>query len=350
MPSAVHQAAEVLGENPRHNLRLEPELHAQRLPSEAGPLRRILESAEIKHLIARYRAYGRAAVESQSSYWRTCKVILIIIALGVVVGGVVVVAPLPVEYTAAARLVASAAVYTALIVPLYLAWRLSRARHYEQWNENRAAAEHLRRRFFEQVLRAPAEAKPGELPALQLKLEHFRRYQFDLQENYHDIRSADYSRRAERANRLLLPSITIALVWIIIVFLGTASAWAEQGMVPTYLQFFVHTFSGLQAVEIYHLDSWALMLGILMTSAYGFLFLRTIMDRNLRNLARHATARANFSFLRKTELQAAREAAARGDESQALRFVDHVHSIMSAEVADWVRLQELELGRDVLTG
>jgi hypothetical protein len=317
------------------------------LGPEAGPLLRILESQELERLFALYEYEGNAANLWQKRYKRAVRVILALLVAAIVVGGAALVVPMSKDTAAIAYPVVTVLVYLSLIVPLVLAWRLGSSRCYEKWNEHRGAGEYLRREIFDAVIEAPAAAQANELSPLALKLAYFRRYQLELQEAYYGLRSVQNETRAWWARIFIIPCLVLVLGWILAVMAGAASAWSDQGALPDVVPgFAAQVLSYLQLVEIGQVDTIGLMLGVATAVIYAMLFLLSLLNSNLRNAARYSNAKANLAYLRETGLPAARDAAARGDESTVRRFVDRVHSVMSTELADWVRLRDLDSGKE----
>ena len=69
MPSSRAEAA-IGRDDQASDWQLRPELHAAALPAEAGALKRVLERAELKDIVARYRTADTAAVLAQARYKR----------------------------------------------------------------------------------------------------------------------------------------------------------------------------------------------------------------------------------------------------------------------------------------
>ena len=344
----VERADEAVGQNPARNIELGSRVDQIRsLGSEAGPLQRILESPEVEKLFALYDQEEYEARLWQKRYKRAVRLVLLLLVIAVVFGGLALLVPMPRDVAAVAYPTITVLVYLSLIVPLVLAWRLGSSRCYEKWNEHRGAGEYLRRRIFETVIDAPAVSQANELSPLALKLAYFRRYQLEVQENFHALRGSQNEARAWWARILIIPCLVLVLGWLVAVLAGAASAWGDQGALPEFVpEFAARTLSYLQWVEIGQVDTIGLMLGVATAVLYATLFVLTLLNTNLRNAARYAHARANFDYLRETALPAARSAAARGDEGTVRRFVDRVHSVMSTELADWVRLRELDTGKE----
>ncbi len=205
----------------------------------------------------------------------------------------------------------------------------------------------MRHRVFETVFEAKEQAQADEIPLLPLKLEYFRRYQLDVQQAYHSKRAAENERRVRMARRFSIPVAIAVILWFAALFIEVLSAWGEQAPLPGFIPSFVyHAMAYLQYIATDYTDIKFLILGAGLTILYGLLFLLTTLNSNLRNAARFAHARENLKYLRNTGLEEARRAAAKGEEAKVMNYANRIHSAMSAELNDWVRLMDLDQGRE----
>ena len=345
----VRRAVAAVGSNPQEEIRIPPLADQIRaLAPEAGPLARILQNPQIAGTLARQKAFDRKAVEARRSYDCTWLAILLLVFVTALIRLDALLAPdtligmLGTSKRQAEWLV-TLLIYLSLVLTLFLAWRLGARRHYDVWNEARGAAEYLRRQVFEIVMKAPESSRAGELPVLPLKLEYFRRYQLDIQETYHTLRARQYEGVARWARRLIVPFAAVVAIWVLFLVAELLSSLGEQGPLPAALPVLAYRASaGLQHFSSYYGDIGWLLAGVLMALIYGLAFLVTTLLSSVRNAARFAHARDNMVYLRASGLEKARQSAAAGDEIAVRDFVHRVHSSMSAELNDWVRLQELE--------
>lgn len=343
----TRRAALAVGDNPEDNIELPPlEDQINALPQDAGPLRRILESDGVRQAYDRQKAYGAAAKNAQRNYKTSVAVIILLLIACGLAASYPLLQPTLKEREELARGFATALVYVCLLATLLLVWRLTSRRTYEQWNEARAAAEHLRRKIFDTVLGEPAVSNAGELGVLPLKLEYFRRYQIDLQRTFYGVRALQNERRAAVVRWLIWPCRLIIAGWLVLIGIEILTAWGEQGPLPSVLPlWFFRALAKLQAFSMSYADITWLLVGLGATAAYGATFLFTLLNNNLRNAARYEHARDNFDYLRSNDLEAARKSAAGGDAAGVSAYVSKVHSAMSAEQCDWVRLMDLDLGK-----
>ena len=346
--SLIRRAEAAIGRNEPDCLDIPP-LDAQiaALPPEAGPLKRILESAPVRHVYAQRKEYEAAAYKTRRSYNRNVYLILGLLIVAIFASSLPALAPLVNQNNVLAQTVATILVYLCLVVPLFLAWRLNARNTYEKWSEARGTAEFLRRRVFETVFEAEEPAQSDEIPLLPLKLEYFRRYQLDVQQAYHGTRAEQNERWVRTARWFTVPVTIAVILWFAALVVEILSAWGEQAPLPDQIPGFVyHAMAYLQHIATDYTDIKFLLLGTGITILYGAIFLLTTLNSNLRNAARFAHARENLEYLRNSGLEEARKAAAKGEEAKVVNYANRVHSAMSAELNDWVRLMDLDQGRE----
>jgi hypothetical protein len=332
--------------------------HLRDLRKKPGtaPLVSLLDSQAILRLDKAFARYDRAAEAYQRQAKRSGNLILGLLALAVAVSVVIMVWPIEDQRMESISRVASMClVYAALLASLVIAWRTAKRDPHAQWSEHRGSAEFLRRHIFETVLDAPASASSGDLPPLLLKLEYFRRYQLDVQRNFHAVRGKQQERRAWLARILILPCLGMAIFWVGLMAMVLLGAWADNAALPSFVPDWVEQgLARLLQLEQYRLDQIGLIAAIALAIAYAVLHLRSLLDANLRNSKRYALALDNLNYLSQSdggapsELDEARRQAAAGNESAVLRFVGRVHSVMATEHAEWIRLRDLDRG--TLTG
>jgi hypothetical protein len=239
------------------------------------------------------------------------------------------------------------AVYVALLALPIVALCLRPEAAYNKWMRERGTAEGLRRKLFEQVMAGRAE--PGAIPLPLLKLEYFRRYQVELQEAYARTRGREHERGAAVARWTGRIALAMLLVWGLLCIGANLSGLTEQGPLTTLaaLDHPVLWVSGvLQRIETYNADHQMLLLAIAIGALYGLVLLHVSSNASIRNAARYAVLRDNLALLR-GEIGAVRKAAAADDEAAVRGYVARVHSVMSQENADWVRLADLDQQRDL---
>ncbi len=246
-------------------------------------------------------------------------------------------------------------VYGALIFAALQRVRFRPTTHFRLWQQERAKAEAMRREVFKRVLeqRGDGGAQPFEL---LLKLEYFRRWQVELQRDYFKKRGAEHERGIRRAAFLNGLSIVImAALGVVLLFSATAG-YDEQGMPGAWLRLPLDALSRLPFSEAWNWDYWLLLFGFVTAAVLAYYVVLNSANAAKRNAPRFATMGENFGDLLGTfnngewvvakRLSDARNGAAAGQEAALRDYVDRVHSVMSLEINDWVRLADLDLGRD----
>ena len=302
--------------------RVKDHLNELRGKPQAGPLVRILERSEIGRIDEQYVQQDETADKHQCTSKRAGNLILGILVIAFLASVAGLIWPMENQrHEAALRMAATMLVYVALLASLLIAWRTGRRDPHGQWSECRGNAEYLRRHLFDAVLAVPEEARDGELPPWLLKLEYFRRYQLDVQRNYHIIRGAQNRQRARVAQVLIWPCLGITVVWVTLMALVFIGAFADSTTMPDWMPDRVEQgLASLLDIEQYRLDQNGLLWAIALAIFYGALHLRTMLDANLRNAARFARALDNLDYLAKgdsalvSELEQARLRAAEGDK------------------------------------
>lgn len=235
-------------------------------------------------------------------------------------------------------------IYLLLILTPLLSWVLAPDARCRAWKEERALAEAMRREIFARVMRhVPPGMNGADAWLLQLKLEYFRRWQVEVQNAFFQkrpkqlrahVRNAFWAKAAYLLALLGLATILIAC---------SVAAGDEQGvgLLSNRLSWLT---SSLAKLEIDQADYWSLLSLVLALLLFGFFGYRAKLGNPIRDAARYETMRSNFETLLGQRLADARKAASAGDEEGVWGYVDSVHSIMSLELNDWVRLDKLDIG------
>ncbi|MEW5962427.1 MAG: hypothetical protein AB1749_02590 [Pseudomonadota bacterium] len=366
----VERAAEIVGSNPPTNRHLEcensGEKHISRLlpHAQAAPLVAILRSAPVKDVFDRYRAHDAAAGDAQRRYKRARLVLFALLAVALAVGLGSFAIPAGglagwlegylqdrAETEALVQWASTMVVYLALLALPIVAMVMRPDGSYNRWMSERGTAEGLRRELFERVLHGAAEAgatSDHEIPLPLLVLEYFRRYQVELQAAYARTRGREHEWNATLARWFQRLVLGLLLVWGLLCIGANLSGLAEQGALnlPGGVDRAALLVSGLlQRIETYNADHYTLAIAIVLGAAYGAALLHVSSNASVRNAARYAIMRDNLVQLMR-EIGAVRAAAATGDEAAVRGFIARVHSVMSQENADWVRLADLDQQRD----
>lgn len=347
----IERARDAIGSNSPDNYDLGSlSEHIDALGAGAGPLRRVLSTQTITQEFDNYERSDADGRKWQGAFKRRYQFAFLLLMLTLVASIFVLIWPMPHEWTAWLQPTAMIILTVSLLASLTVAWHLTRVGHYEKWHESRGKAEFLRRKHFVNVIETPTTQEADELPPLLLKLFYFRRYQLELQTAYHKERGGQHERRALIARLLLYPSLAAAFVWLVLVMLAWLAAYLDQGPLPIALpDIVIKVLSLAEHVETITLDSTGLILVFVVSLIYGVMMIVTRLDGNLRNAARYAVVRENLAYLLDEPFRRACAAAHEGDKERVLHFVWEVHAIMANENADWVRLRELDRGREILS-
>jgi hypothetical protein len=240
-------------------------------------------------------------------------------------------------------------VYAGVIATAMLTLIFRPAERYRSWQQNRAQAEALRREVFKRLFDgAGQEGSSLELP---LKLEYFRRWQVEVQHEYFLQNKKWHDRRIWKARALNLLLVAAFLLLAMALASSAVAGYDEQGAPSEAIYGVLLEASGLlRRAEEMRLDYGLVLLGVLAATAVLYTFAHASLSAAKRNAPRYKTMLENFDDLLKDgagdRLTFAREAAARGDAPAVRDYVERVHSIMTLECNDWVRLADLDQGRD----
>lgn len=241
------------------------------------------------------------------------------------------------------------AMYLALMAPLAIVLYLRKSRAYEDWFTERAQAEDLRQTIFTEILKRPMTGlgEADQIKLLQLRLEYFRRYQLEVQCNYHTERGGEHASAARFADKLLWWAVAAAALGILILLLTIPPRWMEQGPLTcfagcSWYYWFVAWLH--EWIESNWGEKISHFLGVLVGVAYGSLFIRTLLSDDTRNAKRYAQTLGNFKVLANRYLPQARTAAAKGEVAAVNEFVAQVHRVMATEFTGWVVLKEQSTG------
>ena len=315
----------------------------QRSIMAIGPLLRVLETKRVAKVANDYEREDRKAGIAQKWYLRLSRISIWFSALGVSLAGFLAVF-LPREWIVMPLM--GFAEFWVIILVLFLVaiatsasvWIRSR-KLYRAWVEARGNAENLRKELFEVTTRTEAAEINGEIPALLLKLEYFRRYQLDVQKDYFKSKSQSFSALARRSGLwdairtivyFVLPAILIAIALAPI---------AEQQ--PVWHAF--ESASGwAQLLGEADWAKWLLLVIIVIAALHSGFLAESLLIDNQRNAIRYANMKKNLLRLEESGLERAREAARQGDLNKVLMFIRAIHNLMSAEFQEWVILTDAE--------
>ncbi len=246
------------------------------------------------------------------------------------------------------------AVFLLLLFTPLIDWLFRVGPHYTTWVSSRGTAEAERQNYFRHIfnLATSPNGEGAAVPAtaeerkwlLLLTLEYFRRWQVEVQNAYHRDAVDKHGRNTNKARwtkfALAVAMTILAAVLLYSVGIGVC----EQGGDGSLLSQFICHISSLPFIETIGGDVYLLILVLMLFAAGGFFAYETSLANSIRNRPRFDQMQSNFEELLGEQLSIARGAALAGDERAVRAYVDNVHSIMTAEHAEWVKLGKLDVG------
>lgn len=326
---------------------------------DSAPLIRILETDSVKSAVNAYAKADREAIAEQARFKRASRAL----AWPLYFAGFIGLAAVLVHPRLVAELIGPAIgwnaddlvplwrigapwlVYGALIFAALQRVRFRPTTHFRLWQQARAKAEAMRREVFKRVLEHTDNGGAKSFELL-LKLEYFRRWQVELQRDYFKKRGAEHERGIRRAALLNSLSIVIMAALGVVLLLSATAGYDEQGMPGAWLRLPLDVLSRLPFSEAWNWDYWLLLFGFVTAAVLVYYVVLNSANAAKRNAPRFKIMAENFNDLLGGRLRAARREVAAGKEAALRDYADRVHSVMSLEINDWVRLADLDLGRD----
>jgi hypothetical protein len=320
---ACSASAALGADQPDANWRLEPLDNARKMTPAAGALKRILQRHEVRKLMDDFVRHDAAAVAAQQRYKLWSK-----LAIWTRLGAIAVGALFLLPALAASRpgdpvyQVAIGLQYGCLALAFMFTALVTYRKLFSRWMTARARAEAARHALFNFVVEAQEASEKGEMPALPLQLEYFRRYQLDVQIRYYSGRGQQHASaagatvQAMRLLQLLSACAAVPVVLVVLHWFGFALIFDEL---------------------------WGkgfLVFGVIASGLFASLLAVSQMNLDERNADRYSVTHQNLEFLRKAQLDQARDAAARGDKATVLDFVHAAHRLISSEHQEWLVLKE----------
>lgn len=333
-------AQDIIGEQAPDDYILRPEAHAQALPAEAGPLKRILALPTIQATIHQYRAADTRAARHQRIYKLFGRFAISLQAVAALTGAAFILdKPLnqAINWLAAGdgeraewiahRLtdIELAFVLIATFAGGLVTWLAS----FQKWNESRAAAELARINFFSQVLTGDNAPEGRELPLLPLQIEYFRRYQLQIQIAYYGTRGAQHERRYKNQFWTIIGLALISLTFLLAPYLSFSS-----GLWTAFKDCVTANNAGT-------------FVGVAVATLTTMLANLSLLSQDEANARRYHSTLTNLRTLEREYLEPAREAAAKGERDRVLSFVAAVNDQISLEHRQWIFLHEIANQPDV---
>lgn len=214
------------------------------------------------------------------------------------------------------------------------------------WYDARGKAEANRRHLFMAVLNSEptsgAQATTNDVPLLSQKLEYFRRYQIEVQQDYYAGKSKDNKGGARRAAWARVAAF-VAFVLMFMVMLVTLLAklseqgaqWLPDTMTIALLEFAQRGW-----------DDFAVLAALFFLGTYVYLQLKSVLLRESINHRRFGNAlgqlrQATSPTPGQAELKVpspladARKAAVEGNRTRVEQFLRDTNRLLASEVGDW---------------
>lgn len=388
----VQRASDILGKNPDGNRSIKARdsgaahIDCLNLSNDedtraVAPLIEVLCSKPVKYAFDHYDKHNQTAVKEQQQYKRVRFLLVAPLSMALALGLLLLIVPqgavslwltaycnqsneftrqlCKLEPETIAWLGPLLLVNVLLALTPVLALFLRPRRHHDKWKMARGTAESMRRELFRRIFRQPAQASDTDVPLELLKLEHFRRWQIELQIEYLRSRGQEQLRATRIADWTQISVLVLLTLWVLGSLLLNFAGTTEQGPVTWSLfRWLVPYWHDASAVLLNYesagidrkLFAGGVFLGLM---AAAMTFYVTI-DGSVRNAARYEQQRQNFEKLN-ADLDQVRKIAGGANlnedtkkkaNAEVEKFMDRVHSIMALELADWVRLHDLEQGRE----
>jgi hypothetical protein len=334
MHEITQRAIDAVGHNAPGNRSVEFEQHIERLPDEAGALKRVLAADAIQDIVRAYRTYNEVAGPAQKKElrWATLLIwfpmILVMLASAYAcISSINLIRPRTEMWLAVGLLI----VYVYMTTRHYI---VEVGNFQSKWLAHREKAEYARRAYFERMLEINEEVRSGEIPLLPLKLEVFRRYQLEVQQTFYNTRGPELEMQATREERWWLAGRIIAdfavVVTVAMLGLTAVAPMSEQGPMPGLLQSATGHFLG-HAERSYAVAFAALV--VIATALGTALRAQVGVNRKKSNASRYQAALQALNELEKFGLHHAREAALSNNIAEVRNFVAAAHRIMIGEQA-----------------
>lgn len=339
MQDVTRRAIEAIGpDDPEHDGTFNPIERARDLPDAAGPLRRVLERADVRGIMEEFGRDDARATAAQKTYKRVAHAGLCLATFATVVGSLFL---LPVEewFGSSSRIIGLVLQFSALAGAVaasrFLYWR----KPFDTWMKARGKAEIARIGLFNTLIGAEEPQTGNEIALLPLKLEYFRRYQLGVQCRYYSGQGEKHQKSAGATRVWKFMSIVVTVAAGLIIALGLIPLLASWGVpLPGWI-------SDVGVSSRYLSPEWSeralLAAGAISSAFYSFAASRSLINLDERNASRYRTNAENLKFLAETGLADARNAAAEGRVEDVFAFVSSVQSIVSSEHKEWVLLREL---------
>ncbi|MDX2259038.1 MAG: hypothetical protein NW205_08995 [Hyphomicrobiaceae bacterium] len=315
---------------------------AKALPSEAGPLTRVLQATATLDLFDRYTAENARALVNRDKYrWRFRAIVWAnALALGIAAFTAIFL-PRSWYFFPTSGKGEFYVILVIFIIALFaagLATFLPLTHWQREWIRARGFAEASRKKLFEHITTATATPQAGELPAAALQLAYFERRQVAHQLNFFAKRIPEHMRRRNRA--LMFPAVVFSLSFVMflgIVAVALAPSAEQAPMMPLWQ-------STTQFAQRLPEQNWAkimLFLVIITILINGVLYAESQIVNSGQVARLYTVTKSNLEAIVREGGGAARDAAeAGGPAAHAAieRFVKAAHRALATDTEAWVAI------------
>jgi hypothetical protein len=292
---------------------LDPTKHADIYAASAPELAALLGSARLTTMAKQYTRYDQDARAAQEDYKRTVgRANAAVFATAVLTALMMAAQILREALPYAGGIVIGLAVLSAICAAVAAMWlyQLRQGKLLEKWMTARANAETARLSYFT-ALAEPAESDP----VLDLlKLEYFRRYQYDVQTSFYGNRGRQHARAAQQNLRLGSSAVLVS-----------AAAAAMSGI------------AGFSTAGI----ATALgAVGVLGAALSSYAAARETVSQDQRNAERYGRTQEALENIGGERLDRVRSAVAQGNVQALAEFVAAVNEQISLEHRQWLEGSE----------
>ena len=341
-PMLWSDAENAIGRDQNEDFILSPEAHAEILPSQAGPLKRVLTTTEVKGIIESYGREDSNAVRAQGLYRRGRRIVDWLAILTAATGLLACSWHLFMSYVPDQQPVL-VIVHAFFLLGLvgsasWLNWTDPRT----QWLKARSKAEQHRVALFNRVLAANEPHQNGELALLPLQLAYFRRYQLDVQLSYFKNSGKRLERAAGLPAWITVPSVIVAAGALLVAIAYLLDLADERGVVISDV-----VLNAVRMERTERLAYWVFV-ALSLSTVYAIAMTRPSVSEEQRTCARYLTLFHNLDFLKSEGYERVRRAAEAGDKDTVAAFFGLVHGQMLAEQSHWLSFQGHFESRDHL--
>ena len=341
-PMLWSDAENAIGRNRNDDFILSPEAHSEILPPQAGPLKRVLTTPEVKGIIESYGNEDREAVDAQRLYRRARRIVDWLAILAAATGLVACSWHLFMSYVPDPQ-PTLVIVHAFLLLGLvgsasWLNWTDPRTK----WLKARSKAEQHRVALFNRVLAANETHQDGELSLLPLQLAYFRRYQLDVQLSYFKNSGRRLERTVGLPAWITVPSVIVAAGALLVATAYLLNLADERGLVISNV-----VLKEVRMERAEQLAYW-IFVALSLSTVYAIAMTRPAVSEEQRTCARYLALFQNLDFLKTEGYERVRRAAEAGDNDTVAAFFGLVHGQMLAEQSHWLSFQGHFESRDHL--